>query len=98
MDTPPWLAWWRKEYLNTLQGRSKWRKDRRNVKVGDVIIKAKNSPRNTWLTGVIETVESASDGVVRACDVHTTQGNYRRAVCDLILLVPVSQECNGRSR
>ena len=79
---------WRKEYLSSLQGRTKWTKDRKNVAIGDVvIIKAKNTKRNVWPTGIIEVVETSSDGVVRSCQVRTTKGTYRRAVCDLILLV-----------
>ena len=77
---------WRKYYLDTLQSRSKWTKSNPNVKVGDVvIIRGKQLPRNEWPVGVVDSVNS-SNGVVRSCEVRTSSGTYRRAVCDLVLL------------
>ena len=50
-------ARWRKEFLHSLQERSKWTRPRRNMQVGDVVIvKDDNKVRNRWsLARVIET-------------------------------------------
>ena len=87
---------WRKEYLATLQARSKWTKERTNLRVGDlVLIKDKNLARNDWRTGILNEVFLSNDGVVRTCEVKTPRGIYKRALCDLVLLIPA--EC-GVSR
>ena len=40
---------WKREYLLTLQQRSKWNSPKRNVAVGDIVlVKDDSSPRNTW--------------------------------------------------
>ena len=88
---------WQRYYLDTLQSRSKWTKDRPNLEEGDVvIIRSKQLPRNEWPAGVITATYPSDDGVVRTCDVRTAGGAFRRAVCDLVLLSsggPVSQPC-----
>ena len=62
------LFWtrWKKEYLQTLQERKKWRKEETDVKKGDVVIlKDENACRADWkIARVIETFPS-KDGLVR---------------------------------
>ena len=90
---------WRKDYLATLQSRSKWSKSRPNLCCGDVvIIKDKQLPRNNWPTGVIEKAFHSDDGNVRSCEVRTSQGMYRRAVCDLVLLSPAESRVSRPRR
>ena len=80
-----------KFYINDLQRRSKWFKDRRNIEVGDVvIIKDKLLKRNMWKTGVVEYTHQSKDNIVRSCSVRTPKASYRRAVKDLVVLVPVA--------
>ena len=80
---------WHHYYLNSLQSRSKWLKDRPNMRIGDaVIIKSKQLPRNDWSIGRVTATLPSSDNVVRVCEVKTPTGVFRRAVCDLIPLVP----------
>ena len=82
---------WRTYYLDTLRSRSKWTKERPNLKQGDVVIvRNKQLPRNDWPLGIIEAANPSSDGVVRACEVRMTNGNFRRAVTDLVLLSPAA--------
>ena len=60
-----WLRW-RKEFLSTLQERSKWNKPRRNMRVGDmVLIKDDNIPRNLWRKARVDDVYTHDDGLVR---------------------------------
>ena len=43
------LARWRKEYLNTLQERSKWHNELKNtVEINDVVLIKDERPRNEW--------------------------------------------------
>ena len=87
-----WIRW-RKHYLDSLRSRSKWTKHCPNIKVGDVvIIKNKQLHRNEWPVGVVDAVSPSTDGVVRACEVRSSSGSYRRAVVDLVLLSP-GEDC-----
>ena len=56
---------WRKEFLQNLQGRSKWTSPRRNLQIGDVLIfKDEHKPSNrSSLAQVVETYPS-KDGLV----------------------------------
>ena len=57
---------WQKEYILLLQSRHKWRKKRRNVTVGDiVIIRDEDLVRGIWTMGKIVDVIADSDGLVR---------------------------------
>ena len=57
---------WKREFLYSLQERSKWTRPRGNMQVGDVVIvKDDNKTRNRWcLAWVIETYPNKDDGLV----------------------------------
>ena len=57
---------WKKEYLSSIQLRSKWHKTRRNLKVGDIVlVSTEEVGRNRWPLGrVVESIAS-DDGLVR---------------------------------
>ena len=58
---------WRKEYLQTLQMRTKWSSPRRNFHVGDVVlIMDDNLPRNQWRLGRVTVVNVQDDGFMRS--------------------------------
>jgi hypothetical protein len=60
-----WVRW-RREYLQTLQPRSKWQNKRPNVKVGDiVIVKEENVVRNRWPLAKVVEVSLGKDNLVR---------------------------------
>ena len=57
---------WKKEYILNLQQRSKWSKDRRDVKVNDVVLFQDDLvPRNRWKLAKVVEVFPGSDGRVR---------------------------------
>lgn len=57
---------WRKEYLLSLQQRSKWNKDRRNAKVNDIVLlQDDGTPRNQWKLAKVVEVFQGADGRVR---------------------------------
>lgn len=60
-----WVRW-RREYLHSLQARSKWDVRKPNVKVGDiVIVKEEGSIRNRWPLAKVVEVAPGKDGLVR---------------------------------
>ncbi|KAK3733837.1 hypothetical protein QZH41_000403 [Actinostola sp. cb2023] len=78
---------WVEEYLPLLQQRSKWKHAKRNFAVDDVILVVNdNSPRNSWLIGVITEVYPGRDGLVRRARVKTTRGVFERPITKLCLL------------
>ena len=74
---------WKKEYLQSLQERSKWRRKRRNVRNGDIVMINTNTNRNEWPIGIIEDVKTSDDGLVRSVSVRKSDGT--------ILMRPVSK-------
>jgi hypothetical protein len=70
---------WQKEYLQTLQERSKWTSCTTNLQVGDlVIIHEDNSPPLAWKMGRITEVFPGRDGIVRVVQLKTTKGTLTR--------------------
>jgi transposase InsO family protein len=78
---------WRKEYIPSLQLRSKWRNIQQNLVVGDVVLVVEeNQPRNVWSLGRVVATYPSADGLVRSVDVCTKSGTYRRPIHKLCLL------------
>jgi hypothetical protein len=81
-----WKRWIR-EYLPTLQERTKWLKPVRNLKPGDVVLLFTNClPRERWPIGVVDACEMSKDGLVRTVWVRTRDGRIRRDVRRLGLI------------
>ncbi|XP_036007852.1 uncharacterized protein LOC118567265 [Fundulus heteroclitus] len=85
-------ARWQKEYLNMLQSRQKWHRNKPNLKEGDVILlKDKQLKINEWLMGIITKTLPSKDGVVRKMEVKVTRGKttktFNRPISDCILLL-----------
>ena len=58
---------WKKEYLQSSQGRQKWEGKRRNFKIGDiVVVYQKNVSRNHWPMARIIDVNSDIKGLARS--------------------------------
>ncbi|XP_068141505.1 uncharacterized protein [Drosophila tropicalis] len=72
---------WSQEYLQELQGTSKWKKPYNNVKKGMmVILKEDNVPILQWPIGRIVKLYPGLDGYVRVVDVKTARGTYKRDI------------------
>lgn len=70
---------WNKEYLQTLQERSKWTKPQENLKIGDlVILHEDNTPPLTWKMGRITEVFPGSDENVRVVKIKTSGRSLTR--------------------
>ena len=78
---------WTKEYLSELQQRYKWKDDKEDAYVGQlVLIKDDNAPPTKWKRGLIEKVSLGDDGKVRAATVRTAHGEAKRPVVKLVPL------------
>ena len=83
------LYWqrWLREYLPSLQRRSKWITSKSNVKVGNlVLIVDENTVRNKWQMARVLEVYTGRDGKVRSATVKTATGNLHRPIVKLCLL------------
>ena len=78
---------WRKEYLNTLQERSKWLNVKKNLQEGDVVIINEGDQRNNWRLGRVIEINKSDDGNVRSCKLKTMSGELIRPINKLVLLV-----------
>ncbi|GFU07631.1 integrase catalytic domain-containing protein [Trichonephila clavipes] len=88
------LIWkrWSVDYLNSLQQRNKWHFEKKNAKIGDmVIIKEDNLPSCQWSLGRINNIYPGKDSKVRVVEVKTTRGakkeDLRRIASELELCV-----------
>ena len=83
---------WSREYLTSLQERSKWLKEEKNVQVGDIVLVADNSDRNQWPMGKVVKVFPDKDGLVRIVHVKTKTNILERPITKLCVLLEVDSE------
>ena len=84
---------WSKEYLSTLQARSKWTRKQLNLQPNMIVIVAEdNAPAQMWNLGRITKTYPGRDLVVRVADVRTASGIYRRPATKLIPLPIVDND------
>jgi len=82
---------WIKEYLPTLQQRSKWLQKERNTQVGDVVLVVDDSlPRNNWLLGRVVKTLPGADGLVRTVEVKTKTSILMRPVHKICIIESLS--------
>ena len=78
---------WIKEYLPTLQRRVKWNQVRDVLKTGDLVhVVDEAVPRGQWPMGVVNSVKTSQDGLVRSAVVKTAKGLKERAVTNIVIL------------
>ena len=88
---------WRKEYLHSLQQRTKWNQPKRNFKVGDIVLVIdERMPRNVWPLARITNVLSDSSGFVRSARVKTMSSTLDRPIAKLILVLEYAED-QGKS-
>ena len=83
-----WWTRWHKEYLNSLQARTKWQATSANLQVGDVVAirpRGKFIPSH-WPLGLVIRILPGKDDRVRVVDVKTKAGVLQRAVTQLALI------------
>lgn len=78
-----------KEFLPTLNQRTKWYLKTNNFPVGDIFfIVDDKEPRGVWQKGIVESVYPGNDNQVRVVDIKTNHGILRRPVGKLCLFKP----------
>jgi hypothetical protein len=78
---------WRHNYLNELQQRSKWRWEKNNIKVGELVLLVEdNLPTHKWALGRIIDVYFGNDNKVRVVLVKTQQDTFKRSVSKICVL------------
>ena len=92
-----WKIWIR-DYFPCLIIRQKWHVERRNIKVGDIVlIRDLNAVRGHWTLGQVTTVYPSDDDVIRKVNIrykiHTNKkcSIIKRAVQSLIILLPAEE-------
>ena len=81
-----WAKWVR-EYLPTLNLRSKWNREAREAQIGDiVVIVDENRLRGLWLKGRVISVFPGRDGHVRVVVVKTQHGVFKRPVTKICVV------------
>lgn len=82
---------WCKEYLPTINLRSKWVEDRKPLQVGDLVFIVNEGQRKNWTRGIVHEVFEGNDGRIRQVNVRTTKGISRRAVNNLAIIEVTSK-------
>jgi hypothetical protein len=83
------LFWnkWMRYYVPELQGRTKWRREKYNLKTGDVVLVSDvQSYRNLWPIGLVVEAKKDEDGLVRTVTIRTRGKEILRSVNKLVLL------------
>jgi hypothetical protein len=83
-----WKCWMR-DVFPALVPRKKWNTDKRDVKVGDVVIvKDTNAVRGNWTVGKVIKVYPGQDGKIRNTMVKTSTSTYERPITKLVVIYP----------
>lgn len=96
---------WQRDYFPTLFIRQKWHVERRNIRVGDIVLVQDPNPvRGKWKLAQVSKVEESRDGVVREVKLRYKMckpGNHyqgtkyktiNRSVHRLVVLLPVEEQ------
>ena len=83
------LFWnkWMLYYIPELQGRQKWKREKYNLKVGDIVLVSDvQSYRKFWPIGLVTEAIKDDDGLVRTVKVRSQGKEILRSVNKLVLL------------
>ena len=84
---------WSKDYLHTLQQRTKWNKVSPNIQKGTlVLLKEDNTPPTSWCLGRIKEVFPGSDKLVRVVQVKTARGLIKRPIHKVVPLIDFQED------
>lgn len=81
-----WRRWLRC-YLPSLQARSKWWREKNNIRIGDVVLVVDtNAPRSEWKLAKVTEVKVSEDGLVRSVDILCQGKVVKRPITKLVNL------------
>ena len=87
------LFWqrWERDFLVTLNKRSKWFVKNKGVSVGDVVLIVEDSvPRSEWPYAIISELIQSGDGLVRSVVLRSKGKTLTRPLCKIVIILPVS--------
>ncbi|XP_024879228.1 uncharacterized protein LOC112459393 [Temnothorax curvispinosus] len=86
---------WSNDYVNTLQQRAKWRKEKSQITLGQlVLLRHPTLPPCKWELSRMTHCHPGSDGFTRVVTVKTATSEYRRPIVKLCVL-PVNSEATS---
>ena len=86
---------WIVEYPRSILNRTKWKKKRRNLSLGDIVLlQDVTYPRGQWSLAKIIKVFPDEAGLVRTVIVQTSKGKFKRPITKLCLILPAAQGCD----
>lgn len=87
---------WSTQYLSDLHNRTKWTKQRDNIRIGTmVLLKDENAPPLKWHLGRVIKLFEGSDGNIRVVTVRTKDGCFDRGISKVCPLpIRDNQEVN----
>ena len=77
---------WIKEYIPSVNQRTKWFEESRPLKVGDLVYVTDGIARKSWVRGIVEEPIVSSDGRIRQAWVRTKTGLIKRGTTTLAVL------------
>lgn len=85
---------WQREYLHTIQVKSKWNKPQNNLAPGDLDILKEPTPPLTWRTARVVQVFLGEDNIVRVANVRTAEGKIFTRPAVKLCRLPLNVEGN----
>ena len=85
-----WHFWkrWSEKYLTSLNRYNQWRRQSKNLEVGDIVmLKEDNIVPTQWPIARITEVHPGKDGLVCVATVKTAKGMYKHPVSKIALLL-----------
>lgn len=87
-----WISW-RKNYLQNLNTRSKWKSTGIDFKINDlVILTDENYPPNVWPTAIILEAHPGRDGLTRVVTLKTQRGQILKRPVSKLRLLPIREK------
>ena len=78
---------WSREYLQTLQSRTKWKRSQPNLQEGDIVVLKEDKTFSChWPLAKIIQTYPGKDGLVRVVQIRTESSTFKRPVTKLALL------------
>ncbi|XP_058816216.1 uncharacterized protein LOC131679498 [Topomyia yanbarensis] len=81
---------WVKEYVPSVNQRTKWFEESKPLKTGDLVYVVEGANRKSWVRGIVEQPIVSGDGRTRQAWIRTKSGVFKRAAVNLAVL-----EING---
>ena len=80
---------WNRDLFPLLVPRKKWKTERRNIGVDDIVMVADpNAVRGKCTVGRVMSIYTGSDGKIKNVKVQTPTSEYQRLITKLVIIYP----------